>query len=482
MQPWSPPQGPASLVAAPPVKYTRGGALDWGVALSGGGVRSAMFSVGVLKGLYDANLLNHVDVISSVSGGGYASYWLYRSQFRSPAAPFGAAVFHDSVFARTVCVLQARGRFHTYPEIGRNLLRRTNFSGYQRSIQSTFGYEDPPGDDLPLSAAAAMIRSGQAPFFIINATYYKSTAPTLNRGLELTPEYVGSPSRGYLEVGSLSQSAPGWAEAITAAGAAKALLRHPIPNYFEPPGASPDTIWDGGYHENLGALALIRRRIPNIVIVDAEHDPDYRFEGYERLRHLLRGEGVEFSVRAIDEFIGEAQIGAPKRRIDDRPHFGTTPVAEGSARFADGQVSRVYYIKMSIADSLVPVLRAVPPADSVYNRGKEIVDSARVLLRTRRDRYPADRCEALSGHSGLAADSRFVYQIANYAEYIANSKKLRLLRLFGRDWRYDFPHMTTGDQSFYTDQTAALIGLGLLQARGYKWPTSGSGRSSLSDR
>lgn len=55
----------------------RGGKVDLGLALSGGGIRSAAFSIGAMKALYDMKILDEVDVISSVSGGGYASYWLF---------------------------------------------------------------------------------------------------------------------------------------------------------------------------------------------------------------------------------------------------------------------------------------------------------------------------------------------------------------------------------------------------------------------
>jgi hypothetical protein len=48
-----------------------------GLALSGGGVRSASFSIGVLKALHKQGILQNVDVISSVSGGSYALYWYY---------------------------------------------------------------------------------------------------------------------------------------------------------------------------------------------------------------------------------------------------------------------------------------------------------------------------------------------------------------------------------------------------------------------
>lgn len=41
-----------------------------GLALSGGGTRAASFSVGVMKALEKQKILDRVDVISSVSGGG----------------------------------------------------------------------------------------------------------------------------------------------------------------------------------------------------------------------------------------------------------------------------------------------------------------------------------------------------------------------------------------------------------------------------
>lgn len=48
-----------------------------GVALSGGGSKAAAFAMGVLGGLADTGLLDRTDYISSVSGGGYAAYFLY---------------------------------------------------------------------------------------------------------------------------------------------------------------------------------------------------------------------------------------------------------------------------------------------------------------------------------------------------------------------------------------------------------------------
>ena len=50
-----------------------------GLALSGGGIRSAVFNLGLLQALANAGLLRRVDVLSSVSGGGYIAscfHWL----------------------------------------------------------------------------------------------------------------------------------------------------------------------------------------------------------------------------------------------------------------------------------------------------------------------------------------------------------------------------------------------------------------------
>ncbi len=51
-----------------------------GLALSGGGIRSAAFSLGVIQALVARDLLRRIDYVSSVSGGGYTAaslvWWL----------------------------------------------------------------------------------------------------------------------------------------------------------------------------------------------------------------------------------------------------------------------------------------------------------------------------------------------------------------------------------------------------------------------
>jgi predicted acylesterase/phospholipase RssA len=47
-----------------------------GLALSGGGIRSACFGLGVLQALHKLKLFSHLDYVSTVSGGGYIGGWL----------------------------------------------------------------------------------------------------------------------------------------------------------------------------------------------------------------------------------------------------------------------------------------------------------------------------------------------------------------------------------------------------------------------
>lgn len=61
------------------------------VAISGGGIRSAAFGMGVLHGLHEKGLLERVDAVSAVSGGTYTLSWLllqpYYANLKDGLAP-----------------------------------------------------------------------------------------------------------------------------------------------------------------------------------------------------------------------------------------------------------------------------------------------------------------------------------------------------------------------------------------------------------
>jgi hypothetical protein len=80
---------------------------------------------------------------------------------------------------------------------------------------------------------------------------------------------------------------------------------------------------DGGHFENMGGYELIRRRLPVIVIVDAEADPDYEFQG---LSDLVRKARLDFNAEI--KFLSGAQLAgrldahAPVLPESARQYFG----------------------------------------------------------------------------------------------------------------------------------------------------------------
>lgn len=57
--------------------HGKGTAPQLGLALAGGGTKAADFSLGVLQGLTEVGIMDQVDVVSTVSGGGYAALWYF---------------------------------------------------------------------------------------------------------------------------------------------------------------------------------------------------------------------------------------------------------------------------------------------------------------------------------------------------------------------------------------------------------------------
>jgi hypothetical protein len=74
---------------------------------------------------------------------------------------------------------------------------------------------------------------------------------------------------------------------------------------------------DGGHFENLGGYELVRRRLEMIVIVDAEQDTEYAFEG---LSNLIRKARLDFGAEI--EFLTAAEL---DDEVDEsvRSHLGT---------------------------------------------------------------------------------------------------------------------------------------------------------------
>lgn len=103
----------------------------FGVALSGGGIRSATFNLGLLQALERKQLLKHVDYLSTVSGGGYiGGFWTaWRSRPRGgvndPRTFPGAAA--DTPAARGGTETREQPEIRHLREFSRFLMPRVGF-------------------------------------------------------------------------------------------------------------------------------------------------------------------------------------------------------------------------------------------------------------------------------------------------------------------------------------------------------------------
>ena len=439
----------------------RGGEVDWGLALSGGGFRSAAFSIGVLKALHQQKLLDQIDVISSVSGGGYASYWMYSKYDGSPATRFGDGAFHESVFTTNVCNLARKSEFLPLRRMIGGLFSSDDdaFRKYREAIEYTFGADDNKSRDqkrnvgedplLPFTAFNRQImETGTAPYFILNTTIAKDhtkklTKQNIERSFEIGPTYRGSSLFGFAEWGG-SPSVKTWCGGVALSAAAiRFKLARKMPNNPDELSKAPNEVkmYDGGFSENLGALPLIKRRMKNIIIVDAENDAAYKFFSYQALKkYLLDVHKITLSIGQIDGFLSDRNRGKT---------FTAASVAKGLIKYPDAPDSTVYYIKMSRPNTIFG------------SRGKGLDVEGKPLPPPKRSKTRPVACQ--DGFPNVTRDSLRTAMLS-YSQFINETWFWRYLFKALPYINYNFPQLATVDQTYYLDQLEAFIGLGYLEA------------------
>ena len=331
------------------------------LCLSGGGIRSAAFSVGVLKGLHQKAILDKIDIISGVSGGSYGLSWYYLQQYGENRK------MEDELFSSSSQdELLARSRMFTlgemgFSELGNIVLLPANFifnhlfafnldttlvrRNYESAIRRTFHH----GKDVSFPEALELIKKNDLPYFIINTSATIDYGPSYhgsklsNRVFEFTPLRFGSDGFGYskdfpVTVGravaisgaaiDLASMTPGRIESTLVSSLNIDLgyhinnfnnkssihyLKRFIPfyslfNHYDKKGTHI-YLTDGGHTENLALYSLVRRLCGKIIVVDATFDPDYKFEDYHKVKNALRSEmQVDFEIKEIDKLLQQAEL------------------------------------------------------------------------------------------------------------------------------------------------------------------------------
>jgi hypothetical protein len=465
----------------------RCGALDWGLALSGGGIRSAAFSLGAMKALYDLGIMHDIDVISSVSGGGYASYWLYGTYAQDRGLKFGQAAFAGDNFERNI--YQVKSRFIEPGTMAKIILdRKQGFGFYQSAIEASFG--NCTVKNVKLGVINDDIAKGKAPVFVINSTaklgrrdQSKELAfKRSNKVFELTPFYAGNPALGFRHWGNFeprlgecfaTSAFPLARERKTSSGELEAIHTETVPGVKL-------TLSDGGHSENLGALALIQRGIKNVIIVDAEADPAYRFGAYVKLKHILADQMIDLCIPSIERYIklksdppcqeiGPLNGTEKRKRSKAFPNGVSIGTAIPPGEHAELRATKIYYIKMTDPEAALPELFERPVANSADATNRMVQKSSDDVL----------RYNHTLNHPRITEN--FHIWTVTHAFNLAGRGCRVLTFPFNTNktkdicalLSYTFPQTTTMDQNWFRDQFNAFVGLGFLETLKLReYPTS----------
>lgn len=270
-----------------------------GLALSGGGYRSAIYNYGVLKGLYEIGVIPQVDYLSVVSGGSWIGTAFSVSNdlrwFFDPIEDHANLIEEgfESFLANPLRLAQELALARKTPNYISN--------AYGRLLARTFLREHGQASRYQPITERGLVKDDDRPFLIVNGTVNfrrPDEFSVAQECFEMTRMYSGSRSFGYLHSKDLMARAKALRlrDAIAISGAAVAFhlpglgdevaglaLSREIVNYtrkHSPTAAARASeaehldLSDGGHYNNLGIESLINRGCGYIIVVDAEHDPE----------------------------------------------------------------------------------------------------------------------------------------------------------------------------------------------------------------
>ena len=430
--------------------------LDLGVAISGGGLRSASFSFGVLKTLYDQGVLGDVDIISTVSGGGYTGYELFINELNAEKRKgFGAATFAEENFNQRLYHHYYTANFVSNWQLAKALLPKiTAASIYKNQIERKYGQEDsnPPAR---INDLAPLVSKKVLPELVINTTLLESASADVAANIyEFSTSSAGSLARGFNSYDI--DGSPELSNLTAISGAAlKSFLAQSV---TDPTTISNEVLKlsDGGHSENLGAFALIRRGVKKIIVIDGEHDPKYTFGAYSLLKVRLSHWGTNLNIPDIENIISSEETRSNLASGERVP----SPLMVGIATNKDGSKSEIYYLKM-INSNFVD--RKI--CNDVSLAGAKETARVRAILEDNKTPSGTWTSKALQ-NVDINHASVFAYHLDSYPNFLKNLRKAKFVKSLGvGTLELSFPQYSTADQSYYNDQFMAYVALGYFSAQ-----------------
>lgn len=487
------------------------------LSFSGGGIRSAAYSIGVMKGLHalagkdGAPFFHQIDIMSGASGGAYALTWYYVNQlepnpinrddlFAIPAqqylrdnadfiAPFTVGVAAAGDAALIPLNLFANGVFGWH--------WNTSFLAttvYELAIQKTFhGSRDTTFPELN-----TLIKNKRLPFFVIGTTARIDDdrfhhAALLSKSIfEFTPLGFGSDGLGHSR--PTDQFPRSVSEVVEISGAAwdasQSLSRtsqkvvgsalnqdtgrflsnsqpnrswlnklgywaSPFPFYFFNRAYTMDLygehlyLSDGGHSENLAAFPLVRRVCENIILVDAEYDPNYTFEGYFKLKEALARE-LSVSTR-LERQLGYPNLKGSIDEIDSAVEKQRTLENVGKSDWIAPITKEYFARRQPVMSGTISTIPLTLPSGVI----RKDLNLTYIKLALDEEEF-----RDVTGSAKEALMTKYGKEVVTYVDSVlANDCELRP-RVFA--WFKDcaFPHYPTTSQNYAESQFAAYVKLG----------------------
>jgi len=376
-------------------------------------------------------------------------------------ARFGFNSLDQQQFGRSICKIITTGNFVSYPAMLRAAIDpfMTFPELYEGQLKRTFGQSDSTGNWNITDFASDMTGGSTAPYWVINATFVEPYAKSgWAEGLmEFTPLQKGNNAYGYSRWSQGQQLSVVKAVAISGA-AARVFLNQRIPNLID--GVTQQTIKlsDGGHSENLGAVALIRRGVKTVIVGDAEHDSDYTFGAYTNLKSRLNAWNLVLTIPELDEYLSNHPAGGSARH---GLYKGVVTDKTGNKK------TDIFYLKMSRP----AVVEAIVKQDLHSMPGASVSEKYFTQLRNTTGAATSENPNGVWDCNHALPVTReemsdwFKYSMASQYQSAQRSWRLRLTRSLNMPGIYsDFPMHSTGDQSYYLDQSMGYVGLGYIEA------------------
>lgn len=342
---------------------TRDGKL--GLALSGGGFRAALFHVGVLARLAERDLLRHVSVISTVSGGAIigAFYYLKVQQLLAGAREDGltpsAAAYRQlvsEVEREFLSALQLNLRIMAFADRQQNArIMAGEYSASERFadlfdahfFQPITGTERTLLRDLPIQA-------GDSPEAVVPTLILNATALNTGHLFQMTGRFVGEPSissvaggttampqlpRLFMDDPGLSTSQRSRLQHLTLGQAVAASCC--VPGLFEPfslrglyEGEHGEEVVvrlvDGGVFDNQALVSLFEEECTHFVCSDASELLQYQSQPVELIHQVAMRANDIMMDRIRNEIMAEL-----RERRAGRYALFTLGDEDGNTRFGE---------------------------------------------------------------------------------------------------------------------------------------------------